>query len=312
MISVQRFRREDAQLWNAFVANSVNGTFLFDRGFMDYHADRFDDHSLIFLREGKCLGLLPADLADGVLRSHGGLTYGGIVVAPRTGAGTVLEMFDALMLYAKHNGISKIVYKPVPTMYHTIPTEHDRYALFRHDALLARSDLSTAVWLAAPQKISTSRRQSARRAAKGEIMVHHATDWARFWVLLTEVLDEHHNVTPTHSLEETTTLAARFPQKIKLYIAAPPDGSIQAGAVVFDCGDTVHAQYLAASRLGRETGALNAVIIALLEQHFHDRRWFDFGISTEQAGQILNTGLLEQKEMFGGTTQTYEQFHVSI
>lgn len=312
MVSVQRFRREDIQTWNAFVASSVNGTFLFDRGFMDYHADRFDDHSLIFLREGKLLGLLPADLADGVLRSHGGLTYGGMVVAPRTGAGTVLEMFDTLMLYAKQNGITKIIYKPVPTMYHTIPTEHDRYALFRRGAVLARSDLSTAVWLSAPQKISTSRRQGARNAAKAGVTVHHSSDWAGFWALLTQVLDEHHNVAPTHSLAEITLLAKRFPEQIKLFIATSPDGAIQAGAVVFDCGDTVHAQYLAASALGRETGALNAVIIALLEQHFHDRRWFDFGISTERAGRVVNNGLLEQKEMFGGTTQIYEQFCVSI
>ena len=33
--------------WDSFVRLSKNGTFLFERGFMDYHSDRFDDCSLM-------------------------------------------------------------------------------------------------------------------------------------------------------------------------------------------------------------------------------------------------------------------------
>ena len=35
------------EVWNDFVARSKNGTFLLHRDFMDYHADRFFDCSLL-------------------------------------------------------------------------------------------------------------------------------------------------------------------------------------------------------------------------------------------------------------------------
>ena len=63
--------------WDDFVGKSKNGTFLFMRHYMDYHADRFADHSLMFYQEGKLVALLPANEADSVLYSHQGLTYGG-------------------------------------------------------------------------------------------------------------------------------------------------------------------------------------------------------------------------------------------
>ena len=49
-MDIRRYTPEKADEWNRFVAQSKNGTFLFDRRYMDYHADRFQDHSLMFYR----------------------------------------------------------------------------------------------------------------------------------------------------------------------------------------------------------------------------------------------------------------------
>ncbi len=46
---------------------------------MDYHSDRFNDHSLVFTRKNRLIGLLPANIKDEALYSHGGLTFGGII-----------------------------------------------------------------------------------------------------------------------------------------------------------------------------------------------------------------------------------------
>ena len=43
MIQVARYDKSQETEWNSFVGRSKNGTFLFNRGFMDYHADRFTD-----------------------------------------------------------------------------------------------------------------------------------------------------------------------------------------------------------------------------------------------------------------------------
>lgn len=64
MFEIRRYSPDQAEAWNLFVAQSKNGTFLFDRRFMDYHADRFADHSLMVYRRGKLYALLPGNVAD--------------------------------------------------------------------------------------------------------------------------------------------------------------------------------------------------------------------------------------------------------
>ena len=66
--------------WNSFIKSSKNGTFMLDRNYMDYHSDRFVDNSLMFYDEdGSLTAVMPASLHENELRSHGGLTYGGII-----------------------------------------------------------------------------------------------------------------------------------------------------------------------------------------------------------------------------------------
>ena len=48
MIQVARYDKSQETEWNSFIGCSKNGTFLFNRGYMDYHADRFTDASLGF------------------------------------------------------------------------------------------------------------------------------------------------------------------------------------------------------------------------------------------------------------------------
>ena len=47
-LSVVRYTSDQKIVWDSFVAASRNGTFLFMRDYMDYHADRFTDYSLMF------------------------------------------------------------------------------------------------------------------------------------------------------------------------------------------------------------------------------------------------------------------------
>ena len=37
---IKRYTADDEAAWNDFVAHSKQGTFLFDRRYMDYHQDR--------------------------------------------------------------------------------------------------------------------------------------------------------------------------------------------------------------------------------------------------------------------------------
>ena len=61
MFEVKQYTQEQAQAWNEFIEDSRQGTFLFNRSYMDYHADRFQDASLMIYRKGQLYALLPAN-----------------------------------------------------------------------------------------------------------------------------------------------------------------------------------------------------------------------------------------------------------
>ena len=125
-LSVVRYTSDQKIVWDSFVAASRNGTFLFMRDYMDYHADRFTDYSLMFYKGGRLLALLPGNIEDDTYCTHGGLTYGGFVLAYQASASVVLEAFYLLCRYLKEtSGIKRIVYRTIPFIYHKYPAEED-------------------------------------------------------------------------------------------------------------------------------------------------------------------------------------------
>ncbi len=306
-LEIRRYDSDRADTWDDFVRRSKNGTFLFQRGFMDYHADRFSDHSLMIYEGDALLAVLPLNQTDEALVSHGGLTYGGIVSGSKMSATRMLGVFDALEAYMRKQGIGTMLYKPVPHIYHAQPAEEDLYALFTKGAELIRVDASATIALPRRLPFGSGKKDGLRKARKSGLEVRESTDWAQCWALLTQVLSERHDVKPTHSLEEIQLLNRRFPAHIRLVGAF--DGSEMISAlVIFDCGDTIHAQYIASSEQGRRNGGVDLIVQTLVETDYADRQWFDFGISTSDQGRTLNDGLSQQKEMFGARTTVYQQF----
>lgn len=147
MIEIKRYTPQEKQDWNDFVAKSRQGTFLFDRNYMDYHQDRFHDHSLMIFYNGKLCALLPAnEVVDKTLVSHQGLTYGGLLTCKKMTAAITCQVFDAINIYLKERGFQKVIYKAIPWIYHNIPSEEDLYAIMQtcKARLLAR-EISTTI-----------------------------------------------------------------------------------------------------------------------------------------------------------------------
>ena len=157
--------------WDDFVENSKNGTFMLKRDYMDYHSDRFKDCSLLFYEDDKLIAILPASLHGTELRSHGGLTYGGIVSNKRMTTQKMLDVFDVLRDSLRKNGVNSLIYKRIPSVYHLYPSDEDLYALFRNGAKLVRRDISTAVLLEDKIKFSDLRKRGAKKALKRGLTV---------------------------------------------------------------------------------------------------------------------------------------------
>ena len=316
-ISVHPYTHQEQQRWDQFVEKARNSTFLLKRPYMDYHADRFHDTSLVFERGNKIVAVLPAnyDHSSKTVWTHQGLTYGGLILSEKCNIKEAMECFDLLMQHYKALGAEQLIYKPLPYIYHNYPTEEPLYALFRHQATLISRGISSCIDLKHRLPIAESRKSGTRKAERFDIKVYEGkdeNDIYRFHKVLSQCLMEGHNTKPVHSPEEMCLLQKRFPDNIRLVLAEETPGAAVAGGWVFDCGNVVHTQYLAASRDGKKKGALDKIIASLIDSAAKDHRYFDFGISTEQGGTILNEGLIFQKEGFGGRGVCYDAWLVKL
>lgn len=312
MINVCRYDKAKKKLWNEFVRGSKNGTFLFERDYLEYHADRFDDFSLMFGDEKEKLTcVLPANITDDTIVSHGGLTFGGIISGSRMKTPQVIEVFDSLIIFARQNKATRIIYKAVPHIYHRQPAEEDLYALFRHNARLVRRDVSTTVQPKEKLSFSKGRKWAVAQSRKTSIEVCQSFDFETFMRLEAEVLAAKYNTVPVHSAAEIELLANRFPENIKLF-AAFQNEEMLSGVIIYESPQVAHAQYIAVSDEGKKLFALDAVLNFLINDYYIKKPFFDFGISTEQQGQYLNVGLIDFKESWGGRAVVYDTYEISL
>ncbi|WP_114819872.1 GNAT family N-acetyltransferase [Chryseobacterium sp. KLBC 52] len=295
-IEIKKYRKEYYDEWNQFIIESKNGLFFFDRDFMEYHSDRFKDHSLLIFKNNKIAAVLPANESERQIISHGGLTFGSLIVSYAIKASEVLEIFNEIKKYYSDLSFNEIIYKAIPHIFHKYPAEEDLYALFRNDANLFRRDISSVIDLSHPIRFSETKRQLVRKCKENNVRVTENTNFEEYWSLLSSVLQKF-DTKPVHTAEEITLLKEKFPENIRLF-EANQDGRILAGIVIFDFGNTIHTQYMAASSEGRKAGALDFINHFLLEK-FNDRKYYSFGISTENQGKYLNEGLIQQKENMG-------------
>ena len=172
MFEIVRYSQERANEWNTFVARSKNGTFLFDRRYMDYHADRFTDFSLMIYRQGALYALLPANAEGDVLWSHRGLTYGGIVMTDKAMAERIQQLFRELNDYLRDHGFRKVVYKTIPHIYHRVPSEEDWFSLFSIcRAQLVDRSISSTIDLLQPLKWRRDRKYGVNKAFANGVQV---------------------------------------------------------------------------------------------------------------------------------------------
>lgn len=333
MITIIPYSINRKETWDAFVESSKNGTFLLKRNFMDYHSDRFFDCSLLVYAgispdgEFKESGLTTKDLVavfpanwdkeNRTVHSHQGLTYGGLLVLPEVTQKEVIDMMQAILQYYRdYMQAVRLVYKPIPYIYSSLPSGEELYALFRAGARLTRRLVSTCVSMRNPMKMATLRMRQARKAVDHGFYIDRIIEGdietlREYWTLLEGVLEKYHNARPTHTLQEMALLMSQFPKNIRPYIVRH-EKRIVAGVVVFECRKVAHVQYIASGEEGRTYGALDLLFRHLINERYKQFDYVDFGTSNEDGGRYLNEGLIHQKEGFGGRAVCYDTYEVNI
>ena len=310
-IEIRRYHSSMKKEWDEFVESSKNGTFLFNRDYMDYHSDRFQDHSLLFYRKGKLYCLLPANRKDDIVYSHQGLTYGGLIMSESCTAAGILEVFDVLIKELKSEGIKRFIYKPVPYIYHKYPSQEDLYALFRHEAGLTIRNISTTIDRHNPIGYTRLRRRNLIKAEIEEIKITESRDFDTLWPIVERNLQTTYNAKAVHSLDEIKRLAKYFPQNIKLYLAAAHNTNMAVG-IFYITKEVIHAQYIHPTPEGKECGGVDALVNYILKETYPEIPYFDFGSSNEDEGRYLNESLIHMKEGFGGRAVCYDTYEIDL
>lgn len=292
-------------------------TFLHTRRFLAYHGARFADVS-VMLRddERRVVGLFPAavDPADArSVVSHPGITFGGLLHAGELYGEQMVEALAALRNHYADSGFEWLRYKVVPHIYHQVPAADDVYALFRSGATLYRCDLSCAIDLAHRREASSRRKRGQKKAVKLGLEIADGLPFLeQMWQVLEDNLGRKHGARPVHSAAEISYLHSLFPENIR-FVAGLLGKQVVAGVVLFVTATVVHAQYIAASSAGYEASALDALLEHCIEQaRALGVKYFDFGISNEDGGRYLNSGLYQFKVEFGGGGVAHEFYELAI
>jgi hypothetical protein len=254
---------------------------------------------------------MPANAKNGVLNSHEGLTFGGIISNSEMKTTMMMEIFEKIESHCKEEGFTALMYKPVPYIYQQIPSEEDSYALFRHNAELIGRGIISSIQIPLNVKYTKERMRTIRKAKSHNIIVKRSFDFKTFMKIEEDVLLERHGVKPAHRVDEIIRLAEKFPNNIKLFASFKED-TMLAGSIVFESKNVAHAQYAADSNKGWDMGALDLVFDYLINEHYKNVKFFDFGSSTENLGQVLNGGLVRHKEGFGARAVMQDFYRLSF
>ncbi len=300
---VKKYQIEDYSLWNEFVAQAKNATFLFHRDFMEYHKERFEDYSLlVFDCKNVLKAILPANRVGDTLFSHQGLTYGGLVFKYEVKLAEIIVIFKELLSFSNANGFLKLQLKNIPTIYTSFPSDEMDYLLFILDAKKLRCDTLSVIVMSEPFHLSQIRKRGIERGNTNKLVIKEEIGFTLFWnELLIPNLKEKYNTKPVHSLQEIQILYSKFPKNIRQFNVYY-NNEVVAGTTIFVTKNVAHSQYISGISKHNHLGGLDFLHHHLIKNVFADKHYFDFGISNENEGKNINSGLSYWKESLGART----------
>ena len=313
MFEVVKYNAEYKTLWNEFLDEARTKAVFFSRNFLEYHQDRFKDHSMLVFSKGKLKAILPANIStENIVQTHGGLTFGGLIVNEEESTRNVFHYLVAILKYLSRAGISELQWKQSPSFYSSISQDEIQYAFFLMNAEMYRMDIAYAIdqRVQPPIKYQKRRERAIKKAIKLGVEITESVSFEDFWnKILIPNLQARFDVDPVHSLEEIIMLASKNPGKIKQF-EARKDGVIMAGATIFETQDVAHAQYISASIEGRNNGSIDLLFKELIQNFYKEKKVFDFGIVNENNGREINNGLLDWKEGFGARAYAHRFYKI--
>lgn len=336
---VKKYEDKYEDLWDDFVEKGIFGTIYHTRKFINYHPkNKFIDYSIIIYYKNEVVCVVPAcrlpnscDLLthqslnihdpndididpnefstshnNNKIFSYLGATYGGPVFSPKYFEFRYVELIiDCIFNHYKGsiefrlpNNIYFyenifIVYcllskhlKMIPELSWYIKTEDDFIANVTN-----KRNKSNLIKMINDPNVECFK-------------TNNITDYQDFYEILKENLNSRHNTEPTHTYEELIAFKNAVQERQILYIVKE-NNIILGGVLVVKVTKTCWYTFYISKNVNTEN---NATILYLMYTITNDAKkenvkYIDYGITTENKGKIVNSGLSDFKERsLGGSS----------
>lgn len=279
---------------------------------MEYHSDRFQDHSLLIFKADELIAVLPANKVGTHLHSHQGLTYGGLLINEAIKLYETAQVLKAILVFLASLDITHINIKLLPACYHVKPSDEMSFLLHHLKAKKYRCDVLSVIDLKEKLLFSKDRISGVKRGQRKGLVVREVQEFSSFWDnILLPNLKLKHQSKPAHTLKEITLLKERFPEQIRQFNVYK-DNEVVAGTTIFETEKVAHSQYISGNVHKNTLGSLDFLHEHLITHIFKDKRYFDFGTSHENQGENINEGLLYWKEGFGARTLIMDFYSLPV
>ena len=298
----------DKRLDHFVECESVNGTFLQTRRFLNYHpADRFTDASFALEKSGTIVAYFPGVAKEQTFVSHAGTTFGGPIIAKSFYSGSrLLEILKEADQYLASR-FKNIRFKITPAIFAEESPDLLEYML-EHMGYTRHTELSSYCTLqSGVDPLENCDKECRRIFKKSEIEgirfgnLEKTEDFETFYHFL-EISKSKHHVHPVHSLQELYDLKDnRIPEHIRF--RGIWDGNTLVAAMMlflFEGTKTIHGQYIAPNPDYEKFQPTTALYVRVMREAAQEGyKQISWGISTEDGGNYLNESLLRFKESLG-------------
>ena len=298
----------DKRLDHFVECESVNGTFLQTRRFLNYHpAGRFTDASFALEKSGTIVAYFPGVEKEQTFVSHAGSTFGGPIIAKSFYSGSrLLEILKEADQYLTSR-FKNIRFKITPAIFAEESPDLLEYMLehlgyTRHTELSSYCTLQSGV-----DPLENCDKECRRIFKKSEIEgirfgnLEKTEDFETFYHFL-EISKSKHNVHPVHTLQELYDLKDnRIPDHIRFRGIWDNDTLVAAMMLfLFEGTKTIHGQYIAPNPDYEKFQPTTALYVRVMREAAQEGyKQISWGISTEDGGNYLNESLLRFKESLG-------------
>lgn len=310
MFEILTYNKNLETRWDRFVTQeSMNGTFLQTRRFLNYHPEgRFRDASFALEASGTIIAAFPGVLnTDGEWVSHPGSTFGGPIISRHFyTAERLANIIDSAEQHLKTIA-KKIKIRPTSNLFAQESTALLEY-IFEHKGYRRQSELSIFCDLDKKtdplEKCEKNCRAIFRKSSPFNLELRDLTDEELpiFYKHLC-ISKQKFNTKPVHTLEELLDLRHnRISEEIR-FRGLWMDNTYVAGMMMFEFKKTnvLHAQYIATNNEIKQFQPATAMYISAMREAAKDGFGkMSWGISTENCGEYLNLSLFKFKESFGG------------